>query len=234
MRTISETPAILPKPWVDRTHLITSQISLLAKLGQGIEKTLRLETSSVEYRLNADSASRHWRFAVNQETSVGVMLCLVETFGIDQYENGGHFDLSPIYISFFSPTTLDYITGTDLRNLPIKSICSAYSLSYWNDEYIAKRDDLLSRYEKTNDESEAIHIFIKSNYLAKLPSQYSRKPWFSVLVAYQYDAVSMKYPHENVAENMFKINHPAAKSTVQRWITNARKMNLLAPARLVK
>ena len=132
------------------------------------------------------------------------------------------------------------IRGTDLRDIPVKAILSAYAQHDTADILRFNRTALLDfpeskgipkKYWDEDVNGQMDTVYPPTNILDPLPAQYSRRPWFYALVAEQYDALAEKYPNDNTANRMIELNEPyAKKSTVQRWLTEARKRGLLAPA----
>lgn len=126
-------------------------------------------------------------------------------------------DVTAVIVPFVAGRTL---TGTDLRNVPVQAIGTAYTK--WEQEgHFKMRIGLALNGQERPDP------------LAPLPPA-SGKPDFAALVALQFLEVEKKHPKENPAKVMQRLNKRDGEetplSTVQRWITRARKYGFLPPA----
>lgn len=235
-------PPILPEPWVDRTDLLRSDGSGLNDEIKLLEKFYERMRPEGQRRLGDIAPVGHTPpvhvMAENRDTEVRIILTLANMWHEQPgtFALSAQFELQPLAVYFFSRSEFHVLSGTDFRQLPVQSICSAYSFAFAEEIILGNRELLLQEGPPYDDY--VVPVEYRENYmknsLNKLPVQYVRKPWFYALVAVQYDAVFNKFPDVNTADKMAEINSSVAKSTVQRWIAKARKMNLLAPARLVK
>lgn len=233
MSNESEKPVILPKPWVEDPLRPSHEEFLL------LEKLRSEEYSLYEDRFRSPDVTGQWSkwiHITNSETGVRVLIHLLAS----AVDSSGliPLDAEIAEVLMFSPDYAGSLSGTDLRQIPLQSIRSAYLRQFsaevlqGNREYLLHERNPRRAYvvpkecrDREQDEGKAMQ---------PLPTQYTRRTWFYALVGIQYDAVEKNFPNENTAAKMIEINAPAAKSTVQRWITKARKMYLLDPARLVK
>ncbi|WP_133119401.1 hypothetical protein [Bifidobacterium scaligerum] len=180
-----------------------------------------------------------WHRMRNKSTGVYVIIRLSSNVSRDSHGGVAVPAGSPDVILFWSENRFSSISGTDLRDLPLSSICAAYS---FNDTRISLNRSSLLCDASVPDKYrlDGVRPYLSPdnirgfNVLAPLPSRYSRRPWFYSLVGLQFDALYDLKSSENVVDLMVGINHPTAKSTVQGWITRARKMGLLAPAKRVR
>lgn len=140
-------------------------------------------------------------------------------------------------LAVMSPADTLGITGTDLRNIPLRAIASAYGMAAlkrtfaqnrWLRLADAKRQGIPEKYLNGTDGDKC--GFPPPHILDPLPAQYSRRPWFYALVAEQYDALEREHPDANVSNLMVELNSSVAAGSVRRWITRARKECLLKPA----
>lgn len=219
----------LPAPWVEDQWTVSQSEAI----GELFVRVPQLFAADGKSSMQDQADKIVWFRLRNIETGVQVILELVnESQGRVPVNTQANYQ--PMGIFFWANGTLLPLNGTDLRILPLKTICNAISerLEYGT---IAE-----NRMALVNSALSDWPYPVWDDYDAgvgdePLPVEYSRRKWFYAAVGYQYDYLAKKYPNENIADKMIAINSGvAAKSTVQGWITKARKMNLLAPARLVK
>lgn len=223
----------LPEPWVDVPWQSYSSDERDA-LSQWKQERKNFETVLDHFNEVSLLYSKYslvsWHIVKNVNTGTFVVLGVKEQFdeGPNDSRIPTNYDLVALY--FFSEDGFSSITGTDLRDIPVRTICNAYAQSS-NKKTIALNRSAILIGSSTPKHFRNLRDF---DALSSLPAKYSRHGWFYALVGYQYDQIKKCYPDDNTVDKMVEINSPAAKSTVQGWITKARKMNLLAPASWVK
>lgn len=226
----------LPEPWEDRTDILFPDSQLLEELAD--RYVVPSENNPRRFDNGGSIAGQgptKWVLMKNRQTNVRVIVgfAMLYTTLEGSLDISARFDLEPIAVMVFSGDSYSPLSGTDLRQLPMQSICSAYSEAFGADIIRSNREVLLKA-ESPSDVRERYRRLVDDAPTEPLPSEYSRNPWFYALVGLQYEAVAERYPDKNTTDKMVEINSPIAKSTVQRWITKARRFNLLAPARLVR
>lgn len=131
------------------------------------------------------------------------------------------------------------VRGTDLRDIPVKAILSAYAQHDAENTIAFNRVALLDfpesrgipkKYWDEDVDGQMDTVYPPTHILDPLPTQYSKRPWFYALVAEQYDALAREHPDANIANLMIALNPDVAAGSVRRWITRARKEGLLPPA----
>ena len=201
----------LPEPWED-----------VQLPDDGNDHDVKLEQSASVFRLytngtypNAShSVLRHWVHLHNSKTSVDVFIHLQNMLFSQRWE------ATSVYFSAIGDTST--VSGTELRQLPLSTICSVYGTHFNKGLIAASRKSALSDYGETPDVSKP------------LPKVGKRKgPFFYALVGMQFDELSKRYPNENIAKRMKSLND-VPLSTIQRWIAKARGMNMLSAAQWVK
>lgn len=202
----------LPDPWVeegllgaDRRDAIESVAGMdlwIEDLTEG-EKRGELRTPRAAYVLG-----RRWVRVRNTETGTVAFLRLQQRVTPEQPS----VRVSSVVLPFNPDKDL---TGADLRSVPIQALTAAYSAH--EDEGNANlMRSLLLMGELDEDP------------LAPLPPAESSDV-FSARVSRQYIEIERQHPELSPVEEMMRINN-AARSSVQRWVTRARKRGLLPPA----
>lgn len=252
------TPAQLPEPWVDEpldadTAEALDKLSLVwgvltndrleyhnAVTHDGRELTLfDLEDSEGEKIYGPWNPPRpmdsygDWKVVRNAQNNMRVALLLREKLDVRSRPSRFTGEYQVMRMVVTSPAETRDITGTDLRDLPLRAITSAYGramlwrtiaqnrlLNLADPEY----KGIPEKYWKETGAEGFAHI------LDPLPTQYSRRPWFYALVAEQYDALAREHPDANIANLMVELNSDVAAGSVRRWIARARKECLLPPA----
>lgn len=183
--------------------------------------------------LPLDDVDQGWKAVRNIRNNMRVALLLRKRLdthsGLPSFI--GEYDVERLAV--MSPANALGITSTDLRNLPLRAITSAYGramlwrtiaqnrlLNLAGPEY----KGIPEKYWKETGAEGFAHI------LDPLPTQYSKRPWFYALVAEQYDALAREHPDANIANMMIALNPDVAAGSVRRWIARARKECLLPPA----
>lgn len=201
----------LPEPWEDVPFAEDS-----GDYGMVLENAAKVFRSCANgpYPNSKLLTFDHWLHLHNSATSVDVFIHL-QNMPFSQ-----RWEATSVYFSAVGNNSA--VTGSELRKLPLSTICSIYG-SRFNETLIATtRKSALIDYGKIPDITEP------------LPKVGKRKgPFFYALVGMQFDELKRLYPDENIADIMRKLND-APLSTVQRWIAKARNMNMLAAAQWVK
>lgn len=252
------TPVQLPEPWVDEpldadTAEALDKLSLVwgaltndrleyhnAVTHDGRELTLfDLEDSDGEKIYGPWNPPRpmdsygDWKVVRNAQNNMRVALLLREKLDVRSRPSRFTGEYQVMRMVVTSPAETRDITSTDLRDLPLRAITSAYGramlwrtiaqnrlLNLADPEY----KGIPEKYWKETGAEGFAHI------LDPLPTQYSRRPWFYALVAEQYDALEREHPDANISNLMVELNSSVAPGSVRRWITRARKECLLPPA----
>ncbi len=255
------TPVQLPEPWVDEP-LDTDTAEALDKLSLvwGVLTNDRKENYNVveddgyEWNLfdavNSDGEKMYgpwnpprpkdsygeWKVVRNAQNDMRVALLLSKKLvGYGPPKFTGEYEVLRMVIT--SPAKVQDITGTDLRDLPLRAITSAYgkgglertiAQNRWLNLDDPEYKGIPEKYwNETGGHGCALP---PANILDPLPTQYSRRPWFYALVAEQYDALAREHPDANIANLMVELNSDVAAGSVRRWIARARKECLLPPA----
>lgn len=183
--------------------------------------------------LPLDDVDQGWKAVRNIRNNMRVALLLRKRLdthsGLPSFI--GEYDVERLAV--MSPANALGITSTDLRDLPLRAITSAYGramlwrtiaqnrlLNLADPEY----KGIPEKYWKETGAEGFAHI------LDPLPTQYSRRPWFYALVAEQYDALEREHPDANISNLMVELNSSVAPGSVRRWISRARQECLLPPA----
>ncbi|MDY3690273.1 MAG: hypothetical protein SO032_07365 [Bifidobacterium pseudolongum] len=251
------TPVQLPEPWVDEP-LDTDTAEALDKLSLvwGVLTNDRKENYNIvgddgdtynvldlpnlygEIReARPFDASGTWKVVRNTRNGMRVALLLQEKLDLRSRppKLTGEYQVKRMVVT--SPAKTRDITSTDLRNLPLRAITSAYGRAVLNRTIAQNRwlnladPEYKGIPEKYWNETGGHGCALPpANILDPLPAQYSRRPWFYALVAEQYDALEREHPDANISNLMVELNSSVAAGSVRRWITRARKECLLKPA----
>lgn len=252
------TPVQLPEPWVDEpldadTAEALDKLSLVwgALTNDRKENYNIVGDDGYEWNLfdgvNSDGEKMYgpwnpprpkdsygdWKVVRNAQNNMRVALLLREKLDVRSRPSRFTGEYQVMRMVVTSPAKTRDITSTDLRDLPLRAITSAYGramlwrtiaqnrlLNLADPEY----KGIPEKYWKETGAEGFAHI------LDPLPTQYSRRPWFYALVAEQYDALAREHPDANISNLMVELNSSVAPGSVRRWITRARKECLLPPA----
>lgn len=187
--------------------------------------------------LPLDDVDQGWKAVRNTRNNMRVALLLRKRLdthsGLPSFI--GEYDVERLAV--MSPANALGITSTDLRNLPLRAITSAYGRAVLNRMIAQNRRLNLADPEYKgipekywNETGGHGCALPPANILDPLPAQYSRRPWFYALVAEQYDALEREHPDANVSNLMVELNSSVAPGSVRRWISRARQECLLPPA----
>lgn len=211
-----QVPLDLPEPWVEVEHLPDKeQAALEATIGSRLtyddlapDEVRREGADTFPNGARAMLVMGHqWVRLRNADTDTEVIVRLQYSDGDDQ-----SVSVSSVVVPF---DAANEPTGAMLRTIPVAAIGAAYTRR---------------RLEGTAN----LHITltlgegIKEDPLAPLPAA-SGKPEFAARVARQYLAVERAQPDVKPVDAMRSIND-APLSTVQRWVTRARKYGFLPPS----
>lgn len=128
--------------------------------------------------------------------------------------------MKALAVFFVTGSFTGVISGSEMRKLPLSTICSIYEERQGDDSILLNRVSVLGTGPV--------------DPLRPLPKiGKSKDADFYALVAIQFEGIQSKFPDDNVAKRMAKLNE-VPLSTIQRWIAKSRQLNLLAPARWVK
>lgn len=187
--------------------------------------------------LPPDDVDQGWKAVRNTRNNMRVALLLRKR--LDTHRELpcfiGEYEIVRLAITS-SEDTLG-ITGTDLRDLPLRAITSAYgkaalkrtfAKNRWHRLIDAKRQGIPEKYWNATSGDE--WGLPPANILDPLPTQYSKRPWFYALVAEQYETLEREHPDANVSNLMVELNSSVAPGSVRRWISRARQECLLPPA----
>lgn len=187
--------------------------------------------------LPSDYVDQGWKAVRNTRNNMRVALLLRKKLDVRSIPSRftGEYQVTRMVVT--SPAETRDITGTDLRDLPLRAITSAYGMAALKRTFAQNRwlnlvdPEYKGIPEKYWNETGGHGCALPpSNILDPLPAQYSRRPWFYALVAEQYDALEREHPDANVSNLMVELNSSVAPGSVRRWITRARKECLLKPA----
>lgn len=229
-------PVPLPTPWADIPFARVDHREEYSIL-EGMARLAHNRTKRLtDLPKDAAVLTSSWHMFKNVDTE---MLIIMRLSNRAYYIDGGMgvvggADYFPSLMFLFSEDGgWGELTGTDLRSVPIKSICSAYAERLSGQTIINNISSVLFDYPDYKIPARFTDD-VEGHALDPLPFKYSRRTWFYALVGVQYDAVAKAFPDVNATDKMVEINSSISKPTVQRWITKARKMNFLAPAKWVR
>ena len=154
-------------------------------------------------------------------------LCVMIEIGADDIT--GDFEVQQL---FFVPQIMRSVSSADLRKLPLSSIVAAYG-----ERKLGKRieDNLRMTTDRefgSESPRRSLDEITDEEAMRSLKNE-PRGRRFYGLVALQYRRFQKTHPDQKTAEVMSKFND-SHLSSVQRWIAQARKLRLLAPAKWVK
>ena len=187
--------------------------------------------------LPSDYVDQGWKAVRNTRNNMRVALLLREKLDVRSIPSRftGEYQVTRVVVT--PPAETRDITSTDLRNLPLRAITSAYGMAALKRTFAQNRwlnladPEYKGIPEKYWNETGGHGCALPpANILDPLPTQYSRRPWFYALVAEQYDALEREHPDANISNLMVELNSSVAPGSVRRWITRARKECLLKPA----
>jgi hypothetical protein len=202
----------LPDPWVD-----------VPLPENDVDHEKRFEQAAGVFRSYSQGENssgnllrfQHWVHLQNSETSVDVFVYLQNK----PFTQG--WEATSVYFSAMNDNCA--VSGSELRKLPLSTICSIYGTHFNKSLIWSTRRSALMNYGEVPE------------LTAPLPKVGKRRgEAFYALVGMQFDYLEKKYPNENIAKKMKELNKDVPLSTVQRWIAKARSLNMLAAAQWVK
>jgi hypothetical protein len=141
----------------------------------------------------------------------------------DDWDAFQHTSISAVVV----PSALDkHLSSADLRKIPLAAIENAYRVEQSSFRVALNRREIISK-NNTNDYEKILKSMDMRKPLPKNLKPRSRE--FLALVGIQYDFLNRQDDIENPVVSMSEINETAI-SNVQRWLSNARKLSLLAPS----
>lgn len=216
----------LPAPWEDWPLMHTRDYDTPSDDEQYLEELGGSLSALLGFDFYRDNVLETigWRRIRNTQTGMSVLMLL------DKDCLSGKYIIRQLICS---PIAVDGVSSAELRKLPLSSIASAY-----------QEHDLQQRIEfnlklATNtvfgelDKPRRTLEDVTDEEAMKSLKDTPRGTHFYGLIALQYMRFCKTNPDENPAKLMAKLNE-SPLSSVQRWIAQARKMNLLAPAKRAK
>lgn len=215
-------PAELPDPWEDLNVVSTEHHEALeGAVGSGLtyEDLTDDEVERTQFGTMPKGGrslyvmGAQWRRIRNVDTDVEVLLRLQR----DRLDSGAPVKVSSVVIPFEPGRDLQ---GTDVRSIPVAALAAAFTRdTQMSIAYLAIAFAL--------GETE------RPDPLQPLPAPSARDE-FTALVALQYLALEKQKDKRSIVQRMSELNpdedgNPRPASTVQRWITRARKREMLPP-----
>lgn len=202
----------LPSPWVHIAPLASEEQDALESIAGSAfslsdlseeEKTGRIQT-----RRAMEATRNRWVEIRNTDNELRVYLRLQGATSPEEPPER----VTSVVVPFQTGKDL---TGADLRSIPVQALTAAYSA-----HKLERDSNLLMNLLLAGSLSE--------DPLSPLPPA-TAEDSFHAKVARQYRAFQDAAPTQNPIDQMAQLNG-AAKSSVQRWVTRARRRGLLPPA----
>lgn len=221
----------LPEPWrfVDSSGFPSGH-SAIGQVQNSLEK---------KYFGHNVSPGSTYQNLVIQNSSTGDEWALCVRWGGSGYVADG--------ATFMKSELSDGANGADLRGFPIGIVLAqytAYAVASGLD--VRRKMSLLGFYDSegdvrvseevirsiTADDGIKVLQLAEADALRPLP-KFDGSARFYALVGIQFEAVERERPGENTTLVMATLNSKPL-STVQRWVSRARKLRLLAPAAAIR
>ena len=209
----------LPKPWVRDQPLDTAEADQLeALIGSRLTfDDLLPEDTSGDATFRALVTPKAWavigrRWTAIRNTETGARVLLRLQRGAD-----GDVAITSVVVPWDAGRVL---AGVDLRDVPVAALAAAFTADEHQGQAQMRRSIALTGEGDLPDP------------LDPLPEA-DRSPRFLALVARQYEALEATSGPGGVVDALATLNGKPL-STVRRWIAQARKQRLLAPAMPVR
>lgn len=207
----------LPEPWevtgtsfdIDLTHERLLQCAMDKEACKSIDYSPSTNTLTVKIDIPSNAQRRMYRLC-NKKTGQEVYVKTRTKFTLD---NLAHETIDAVLVP--SQGAFTTITSADIRGIPLPTLQLQLTARMLEQTTKVRRDYLLNQVGKPSPEK-------------KLPQERTVDEVFLALAANQFLWCEKKYLGENPTKRMAEINNVAV-STVQRWLAEARKHNVLMP-----